>query len=221
LNSTATIKETQEFKDATHRCKDAIEYCQGLIRAGMKVVAELELTEEKKKLKEYFCTVTSLLAEAFIKNDPNTPNDTKSIQTLVYCTADKEYRKLMNEEEHNRIAANATRSSQDDEEENTSDVTITSKLFKFSGFKYIMTRPNDLEGFHNQFHYHTNGIGEDPPLPGSANNDDYDLIGHLIRDFTATLYALFYTSRITYMNAIEGLQSDFHIRSVPNHSLAS
>jgi hypothetical protein len=63
----------------------------------MKVVAELELTEEKKKLKEYFCTATSLLADAFVKNDPNTPNDPKSIQTLVYCTADKEYKTLMNE----------------------------------------------------------------------------------------------------------------------------
>jgi hypothetical protein len=93
--------------------------------------------------------------------------------------------------------------SQDSEQENISDVTITSKLFKFSGFKYNMTRLNDLEESHNQFHYHTNGIGEEPPPPGSANSDDYDLIGHLICDFTATLYLLLYTSRTTYMNAME------------------
>ena len=93
----------------------------------------------------------------------------------------------MNEEHHNRVAANATNLSQDNENEsNPSDLVILSKLFKFSGFKYKMTRLNDLEGFHNQFH-HINGIGIEPPPPGSANSDDYDLIGHLIRDFTATL----------------------------------
>jgi hypothetical protein len=203
LNSTASVKEKQEFKDATHRCKEAIGYCQSLLKAEMKVVADLELNEEKQKLKEYYCNATSLLAEAFIKNDPNTPNDPKSIQTLVYCTADKEYKTLMNEEMHSRVAANATRSTQDSEEEDNSDIIIISKLFKYSGFKYNMSHVNDLERFHNQFHFHTNGIGEEPPPPGSANSDDYDLIGHLIRDFTATLYALFYTSRTTYMNAIE------------------
>jgi len=167
----------------------------------MLVATELELSEEKKKLKEYFCNATALLAEAFIKNDPNTPNDPRSIQTLVYCTADKEYKTLMNEEHHRRVAANAT-GSLDNENENDSDLFIISKLFKFSGFKYKMSRLNDLEAFHNQFH-HINGIGTEPPPPGSTNSDDYDLIGHLIRDFTATLYSLFYTSRTTYMNAIE------------------
>ena len=167
----------------------------------MLVATELELSEEKKKLKEYFCNATALLAEAFIKNDPNTPNDPKSIQTLVYCTADKEYNTLMNEEHHRRVA-NATGSQDNEDENDPLDLFIISKLFKFSGFKYKMTRLNDLEGFHNQFH-HINGIGIEPPPPGSANSDDYDLIGHLIRDFTATLYALFYTSRITYMNAIQ------------------
>jgi hypothetical protein len=169
----------------------------------MLVATELELSEEKKKLKEYFCNATSLLAEAFIKNDPNTPNDSKSIQTLVYCTADKEYKILMNEEHHNRVAANATNLSQDSEDENNPlDLLIVSKLFKFSGFKYKLSLLTDLEGFHNQFHHITNGTGEPPP-PGSANSDDYDLIGHLIRDFTATLHSLFYTSRMTYMNALE------------------
>ena len=204
LNSTDTIKEKQEFKEASHRCKEAIEYCQSLLKAEMLVAAELELAEEKMKLKEYFCNATSLLAEAFIKNDPNTSNDAQSIQTLVYCTADKEYRTLMNEAKRTRDNANTARASQDDEEEeDNSDITIISKLFKFSGFKYNMSHPSDLDGFHNQFHYHTNGIGTEPPPPGSANNDDYDLIGHLIHDFTATLYALFHTSRTTYNNAIE------------------
>jgi hypothetical protein len=53
LNSTDTIKEKQEFKDASHRCKEAIEYCQGLLKAEMLVTTELELSEEKKKLKEF------------------------------------------------------------------------------------------------------------------------------------------------------------------------
>ena len=74
--------EKQEFKDAKHWCKDAIECCQSLLKAEMKVVAELELTK-KNRDKEHFCIATSLLAEASIKNDPNTPNDPKSIQTLV------------------------------------------------------------------------------------------------------------------------------------------
>jgi hypothetical protein len=154
------------------------------------------------KLKEYFCNATALLAEAFIKNDPNTPNDPKSIQTLVYCTADKEYKTLMNEEHHRRVAVKATRSQDNEDENDPLDLSIISKLFKFSGFKYKMSRLNDLEGFHNQFHQ-INGIGIEPPPPGSANSDDYDLIGHLIRDFTATLHSLFYTSRTTYMNALE------------------
>jgi hypothetical protein len=204
LNSTGTIKEKQEFKEASHRCKEAIEYCQSLLKAEMLVATELELAEEKKKLKEYFCTATSLLAEAFIKNDPNTPNDVQSIQTLVYCTADKEYRTLMNEAKRIRDNANNTRTSQDDEEEvDNNDINIISKLFKFSGFKYNMSHPSDLDGFNNQFHYLTNGTETLPPAPGSANDDAYDLIGHLIRDFTATLYSLFYTSRTTYIDALE------------------
>jgi hypothetical protein len=89
LNSTDTIKEKQDFKAASHQCNGAIEYCQSLLKAEMLVAAELELTEEKKKLKEYFCTATSLLAEAFIKTDPNALNNIQSIQTLVHCTADK------------------------------------------------------------------------------------------------------------------------------------
>ena len=48
----------------------------------MKVIVELELTEENRDI-EHFCIATSLLAEASIKNDPNTPGDPKSIQTLV------------------------------------------------------------------------------------------------------------------------------------------
>jgi hypothetical protein len=204
LNSTSTIKEKQEFKDASHRCKEAIEYCQLLLKAEMLVATELELAEEKKKLKEYFCNATSLLAEAFIKNDPNTPNDVQSIQTLVYCTADKEYRTLMNEAKRIRDNANNARTSQDDEEEeDNNDISIISKLFKFSGFKYNMSHPSDLDGFNNQFHYLTNGTETLPPAPGSANDDAYDLIGHLIHDFTATLYSLFYTSRTVYMEALE------------------
>ena len=207
LNSTDTIKEKQEFKEASHRCKEAIQYCQSLLKAEMLISTELELSEEKMKLKEYFCTATALLAEAFIKNDPKAPDDIQSIQTLVYCTADKEYRTLMNEARHIRDNANAARTSQDDDEENEdnadNNITITSKLFKFSGFKYNMSHPSDLDGFHQHFHYHTNGNETLPPAPGSTNDDDYELIGHLIHDFTATLYSLFYTSRITYMNAIQ------------------
>jgi hypothetical protein len=177
LNSTSTIKEKQEFKDASHRCKEAIEYCQLLLKAEMLVATELELAEEKKKLKEYFCNATSLLAEAFIKNDPNTPNDVQSIQTLVYCTADKEYRTLMNEAKRIRDNANNARTSQDDEEEeDNNDISIISKLFKFSGFKYNKSHPSDLDGFNNQFHYLTNGTETLPPAPGSANDDAYDLI---------------------------------------------
>jgi hypothetical protein len=188
LNSTDTIKEKQDFKAASHRCKEAIEYCQLLLKAEMLVAAQLELTEEKKKLKEYFCTATSLLAEAFIKNDPNAPNDIHSIQTLVHCTADKEYRALMNEAKRIRANANNARTSQDDdEEEDSPDITIISKLFKFSGFKYNMSHLSDLDGFHQQFHYHTSGIESLPPAPGSIDDDAYNLIGHLIRDFTATL----------------------------------
>ena len=89
LNSTDTIKEKQEFKEAANRCREAIEYCQGLLKAEMHIAAELELAEEKQKMKEYFCTATGILAEAFVKNDSDTPNDPKSAQTLVYCTFQK------------------------------------------------------------------------------------------------------------------------------------
>ena len=65
----------------------------------MLTAADLELAEIKQKLKEYFCTATSLLAEAFIKNDPNTPNDPKSTQTLVYFTFHNEYITIMAEED--------------------------------------------------------------------------------------------------------------------------
>lgn len=198
LNSTDTIKEQQEFKAAANRCREAIEYCQRLLKAEMLIAAELELADEIKKLKEYFCTATSLLAEAFIKNDPNTPNDPKSTQTLVYCTFEKEYRRLMTEEDSPSL-------TQESGDENNNNITpsIISQLFRFSGFKFKMTRLTDLDGFYNQFHTTTYGLGEGPPPPGSADSDDIELIGHLLRDFEQTLYNLFYTSRVTYKNAIE------------------
>ena len=134
MNSTDTIKEKQEFKAA-------IEYCQRLLKAEMLTAAELELAEEKQKLKEYFCSATSLLAEAFIKNDPNTPNDPKSTQTLVYCTFHNEYRTLMAEED----LPSQTQESGDDNNNDASILTITSPILRFSGFKFKMTHPSDTQ----------------------------------------------------------------------------
>ena len=48
--------------------------------------------------------------------------------------------------------------SQDSGEEDITDtnITTTSRLYKLPG----KTQPSDLGGFHNQFHYTTNGIGD-------------------------------------------------------------
>ena len=216
LNSTDSIKEKQEFKEAAHRCREAIEYCQGLLKAEMLKATELELAEEKQKLKEYFCTATGILAEAFVKNDSDTPNDPKSTQTLVYCTFQKEYTRLMALAIEEDLPSQ-TQESVDDNIVNTSNITI--KLLRFSGFTFKMSHPNGLDGFYNQFHTTTHGIGEGPPPSGTATSDDFDLIDHLLRDFKQTLYTLFYTSRITYINALETKKRTAELAAWAKHRL--
>ena len=97
--------------------------------------------------------------------------------------------------------------------------SITIKLLRFSGFTFKMTRPNGLDGFYNQFHTTTLGIGEGPPPSGSATSDDFDLINHLLRDFKQTLYTLFYTSRVTYTQALETKKRSAELAAWAKHRL--
>jgi hypothetical protein len=105
------------------------------------------------------------------------------------------------------------------EEEDIFSINIISKLFKFSGFKYNMSHPSDLDGFHQHFQYNINGNEPLSPAPGSTTDDDYELIGHLIHDFTATFYSLFYTSRTTYTNAIEDKKQNAELAAWAKNAL--
>jgi len=51
LNSTATIKDTQEFKNLEVQCTEHINYCKRLLKDACHQVAELELTELKNDQK--------------------------------------------------------------------------------------------------------------------------------------------------------------------------
>jgi len=158
LNSTATIKETQEFKTLEAQCTEHIDYCKRLLKDACRQVAELELTDLKKRSKNHFCEALALLAAAFIKYDGSIPDTQESVHTLVFATIDKELNHLMVSANTARVAKNAARvelSQLSQVVPEDDPLIINSAIFKHSGFQSKFEEEQDQQEFYDYFHSHT------------------------------------------------------------------
>ena len=114
-----------------------------------------------------------------------------TVHTLVFTTIDKEFnhvKYILPTMQHESNSANSLKRK---------TKTIESTIFKHSGFKWKLMEEHDQRDFYDYSHAHTAATTE-CHTAGYIGVNEYDLMGPLINDFTATIVRLFHTSRTKY-----------------------